>query len=94
MKKYETIFILNPEITEEEVSSTVDKVKSIIETHEGTVENVDIWGKKRLAYEVNKKNDGYFILLHFTSCENLPKELDRNLKIMDNVMRHIIVNRK
>ena len=93
MRKYETIFILNPEVTEEEVSTMVDKVKSIIENHNGTVENVDLWGKKRLAYEVNKKSEGYFVLLHFSSDENLPKELDRNFKIMDSVIRHIIVNR-
>lgn len=94
MRNYETIFILNPDITEEEVSSITDKVKSIIETQQGIIENIDIWGKKKLAYEVNKKREGYFILIHFLSCENLPKELDRNLKIMDNVIRHIIVNRK
>ncbi len=93
MKKYETIFILNPESTEEDVNLSIDKVKSIIESHKGTVDNVDVWGKKKLAYEVNKKNEGHFILMHFTSCESLPKELDRNLKIMDNVIRHIIVNK-
>lgn len=93
MRKYETIFILNPEISEEEVNTTVDKVKSIIEKSNGVVENVDLWGKKRLAYEINKKNDGYFILVNFSSGEDFPKELDRNFRIMDTVIRHIIVKK-
>ncbi len=93
MRKYETIFILNPEISEEEVNSTVDKVKAIIEKSNGVVENVDLWGKKRLAYEINKKNDGYFILVNFSSGEDFPKELDRNFRIMDSVIRHIIVKK-
>lgn len=93
MRKYETVFVLSPEISEEEVNSTVDKIKSIIEKSSGEIENVDFWGKKKLAYEINKKNEGYFILINFTSSEDFPKELDRNFRIMDLVIRHIIVKR-
>lgn len=93
MRKYETIFILNPEISEDEVNSVVDKVKLLIEKSEGIIENVDFWGKKKLAYEINKKNDGYFVLINFSSKEDFPKELDRNFRIMDLVIRHIIVKK-
>lgn len=94
MKKYETVFILNADSTEERIASVIDKVTHIIESYNGNVENIDHWGKKKLAYEINKKNEGYFVLINFVSSEELPKELDRNLKIMDDIIRHIIVNRK
>ena len=74
-------------------NSTIDKVKLIIEKSNGTIENVDIWGKKKLAYEINKKTEGYFVLINFESSEDFPKELDRNFRIMDSVIRHIIVKR-
>ncbi len=93
MKKYETIFVLNSEMNEEQVNLTIDKVKSIIEKSNGIIENVDIWGKKKLAYEINKKTEGYFVLINFKSSEDFPKELDRNFRIMDSVIRHIIVKR-
>lgn len=93
MKKYETIFVLNSEMNEEQVNLTIDKVKSIIEKSNGIIENVDIWGKKKLAYEINKKTEGYFVLINFESSEDFPKELDRNFRIMDSVIRHIIVKR-
>lgn len=93
LNKYETIFILNPDMNEEQVDSTIDKVKSIIESSNGVIDNVDLWGKKRLAYEIDKKNEGFFILINFSSSGEFPKELDRNFRIMDFVIRHIIVKK-
>lgn len=93
MKKYETMFILNSDINEDEINSVIDKIKSIIVNSNGEIENVDLWGKKRLAYEINKRNEGYFVLIDFVSDENFPKELDRNFRIMDVVIRHIIVKK-
>lgn len=94
MRKYETVFILNPDSSEEKISDIVNKVSHIIDSYSGNIEGIDHWGKKKLAYEINKKSEGYFILMNFSSSEDLPKELDRNFKIMDDVIRHIIVNRK
>lgn len=91
MRKYETIFILDPKVDEEHINAVTDKVKSIIETGGGQVENVDFWGKKKLAYEINKISEGYFTLINFVCDVDLPKELDRNFRIMDSVIRHIIV---
>lgn len=93
MRKYETIFVLDSEMNEEQVNSTIDKVKLIIEKSNGIIENVDLWGKKKLAYEINKKTEGYFILINFESSEDFPKELDRNFRIIDSIIRHIIVKK-
>ncbi|EYE88666.1 30S ribosomal protein S6 [Fervidicella metallireducens AeB] len=92
MNRYEALFVLIPSLTEEEVKAAIERVKGVIEGNGGVVDNVDEWGKRRLAYEINKINEGYYVLCNFTSNPELPKELDRVLRISDNVMRHIIVN--
>ena len=92
MKKYETIFILNPSFDEETVKANIEKFKGVIENGGGTVENVDFWGKRKLAYEIAKVNEGYYTLVNFTAGPELPRELDRIFRITDGVIRHIIVN--
>ena len=91
MRKYETIFILNPALEEEAVKANIEKFKGVIENGGGTVENVDFWGKRKLAYEIAKVNEGYYTLVNFTADSELPRELDRIFRITDGVMRHIIV---
>ncbi|MDD3223120.1 MAG: 30S ribosomal protein S6 [Clostridium sp.] len=91
MRKYETLFILNPSLDEEAVNASVEKFKGVIENGEGTVDNIDLWGKRKLAYEINKLNEGYYILVNFTADPELPKELDRVFRITDGVVRHIII---
>jgi small subunit ribosomal protein S6 len=91
MRKYETIFILHPSLDEEAVKANVEKFKGVIENGGGVIENVDFWGKRRLAYEINKINEGYYTLVHFNANPELPKELDRVFRISDAVVRHIIV---
>ena len=91
MKKYETIFIQNPILDEEAVKANIEKFKGIIENGGGTVDNVDVWGKRKLAYEIKKVSEGYYTLIHFTSGPELPKELDRVFRITDGIIRHIIV---
>ena len=92
MRKYETIFILNPTFDEETVKANIEKFKGVIENGGGTVENVDFWGKRKLAYEIAKVNEGYYTLVNFTAAPELPRELDRIFRITDGVIRHIIVN--
>ena len=92
MKKYETIFILNPTFDEETVKANIEKFKGVIENGGGKVENVDFWGKRKLAYEIKKVSEGYYTLVNFTANPELPKELDRIFRITDGVIRHIIVN--
>ncbi|TDT50473.1 30S ribosomal protein S6 [Fonticella tunisiensis] len=91
MKKYEALVVLAPTLNEEEVKGAVERVKGIIENGGGVVDNVDEWGKRRLAYEINKFNEGYYFLVNFTANPELPRELDRLLRISDNVIRHIVV---
>lgn len=94
MKKYESIFIIDSNVADDQINPIVDKVKALIEKFEGTVDGCDLWGRKRLAYEINKKNEGYFVLINFTAKEDFPKELDRNFRIMDSIIRHIIVKKE
>ncbi|WP_160680324.1 30S ribosomal protein S6 [Clostridium sp. C8-1-8] len=91
MRKYETIFILHPTLEEEVVKSSIEKFKGVIENGGGTIDNVDFWGKRKLAYEISKVNDGYYTLINFTAGPELPRELDRIFRITDGVLRHIIV---
>ncbi|MDO5784446.1 MAG: 30S ribosomal protein S6 [Eubacteriales bacterium] len=90
--KYETIFIVNPNLGEEAITAVVEKFKSLIEKH-GTVESVDDWGKRRMAYEINDLREGYYTLIQFESDPSFPAELDRVYKITDGVMRSIIISR-
>lgn len=92
MKKYEVMFIIDPTLEDAQKDATVETVKGIIAS-EGEVENVDVWGMRKLAYPIQKKNEGYYVVIEFKAQPTLPKELDRRLKISDNVMRHLIVNR-
>ena len=74
MRKYETIFIQNPTFDEETLNANIEKFKGIIENGGGTVDNVDVWGKRKLAYEINKVNEGFYTLVNFTASPELPKE--------------------
>ena len=90
--KYETVFIVNPTIGDEAIASVVEKFKSLIEAN-GTIETVDDWGKRRMAYEINDLREGHYTLIQFESAPSFPAELDRVFKITDGIMRSIIVSR-
>ena len=77
---------------DEKKEATIEAVKEIIAS-EGEVGNVDVWGMRKLAYPINKKSEGYYVVIEFKAEPTLPKELDRRLKISDNVMRHLIDNK-
>lgn len=92
MRKYEVMFIIDPALEDAVKESTVESVQNIIAA-DGEVEKTDVWGMKKLAYPINKKEDGYYAVIEFKGNPDLPKELDRRLKISDNVMRHIIISK-
>ena len=94
MRKYETIFILHPSLDEEAVKANIEKFKGVIENDGGTIENVDFWGKRKLAYEIAKVNEGFYTLINFEANTELPKELDRVFRITDGVIRHIVVKQE
>lgn len=91
MRKYENIFVAHPSLDEEAVKALIEKFKGVIENGGGTVDNVDFWGKRKLAYEIAKVNEGYYTLINFIASPELPKELDRVLRITDGIIRHMIV---
>lgn len=90
MRNYELLFILDPAMDEAARNQMIETVKGIINA-DGEAGEADLWGAKRLAYPINKKKDGFYVLIPFKASAELPKELDRRLKISDNCMRHIIV---
>ncbi len=93
MIKYEVMVILDNVLEESEKEATVERIKEIISA-DGTVGNVDVWGARKLAYPIQKKNEGYYVVIEFEAAPTLPKELERRLKISDAVMRYLIVNKE
>lgn len=91
MRKYELMLILDSELDERSVESTVEKLLHVIPTEGGTVDNVDIWGRRRFAYEIQKKSEGYYVVIDFTATPDTTKELDRQLGINETVVRTKIV---
>lgn len=87
---YEVVYILDPAMGEEAIAAMIEKFKTLVET-QGTVSEVDEWGKRRLAYPINDLNEGYYVLMTFTAEPSLPAELDRVLKITEGVMRSMII---
>ncbi|WEG08931.1 30S ribosomal protein S6 [Microbacterium horticulturae] len=85
--QYELMVILNPEIDERQVSTHLDKFLKVITDAKGTIDNVDIWGRRRLAYEIQKKNEGIYAVVDFTATSEATQELDRQLKLNELVMR-------
>lgn len=92
MINYEVMFIIDPMLYDEKKDAAVERVKGIIAA-EGEVGNVDVWGLRKLAYPIQKKNEGYYVVIDFKAEPTLPAELDRRLKISEDFMRHIIVNK-
>ena len=89
---YETIMIVNSNLEEAAIKDTIAKISALISEH-GTVESTEEWGKKRLAYPIKKQNEGYYVLINFSSNPEFINELDRIYNITDEVIKHIIVKK-
>ncbi len=87
---YEAVYILDPSLSEEQTAALVEKFKGVVEA-DGSVTEVEEWGKRRLAYPINDLMEGYYVLMTFTAAAALPAELDRIFRITDGVMRSLIV---
>ena len=87
---YEAVYILNPDLSEEQIAALVERFKTVVEAN-GTVTEVDEWGKRRLAYPIDDLTEGYYVLMTFTAAAAIPAELDRIFRITDGVMRSLIV---
>ena len=90
MKNYELVYVLRPNLDDESKEAVVNKVKDVVAT-DGEIVSIDTWGTKKLAYPIAKVTEGYYVLVNFKANRDLPKELDRNLKINENVIRHMII---
>ena len=86
---YEAVYILDPSLNEEQIAALVEKFNKIVETN-GTVTEVNEWGKRRLAYPINFKNEGYYVLVNFSAAPEFPRELERNFEINENIMRYLV----
>ena len=85
--QYELMVILDPEIDERQVAPKLDGFLKVITADGGSIENVDVWGKRRLAYEIQKKNEGIYAVVNFTATSEATNELDRQLKLSEAVLR-------
>jgi len=99
MNKYEVAVVVSPKIEEEERANTIEKVKEYITRFGGTVTNIEETGKRRLAYEIQKSKDqklreGFYYFIQFDADSTCPAELESNLRIMDNVIRYLIVKQE
>ncbi|MBX3111320.1 MAG: 30S ribosomal protein S6 [Fimbriimonadaceae bacterium] len=91
--KYEALYIVPASLTSEEVQAVADNFKGVVEKNGGTVESAGLWEKRKLAYEINDHREGNYILMHFEAPGNVPAELNRLMRINDQVIRHTILTR-
>jgi small subunit ribosomal protein S6 len=91
MRVYEELFIVRPDATDEEIDPFIEQMKGVITSGGGTVDKADKWGVRKLAYRVQKRNEGHYILFQFTAGPELVKELERRLRVADLVMKFITV---
>ena len=93
MHPYEALYILVPELDEETTKSAIEKFKGIVEANAGQIVGVDEWGTRRLAYPIDYKTEGYYVLMSFDSAPELPVELERNFKNDERIMRYMVTRR-
>ncbi len=93
MNKYELALVVNAKIEDDARTAVVEKAKDYITRAGGTVTEVEEWGKKRLAYEIQKMSDGFFYFIQFDAPASTPAELEQNVRIMDNVLRFLCVRK-
>ncbi len=93
MNKYEVLYILSANLDEATREAEIEKFSSSVTQSGGEVESVNKWGNKRLAYPINYKTDGFYVLMNFTSNAEFPLELERRMRIADNVVRFMVIKK-
>lgn len=94
MNKYELALVVSAKIEDDARTATVEKAKEYITRAGGTVTEVEEWGKKRLAYEIQKMREGYYYFIQFEADPTAPAEIERHVRIMDNVLRYLVVKKE
>ncbi len=93
MNKYELALVVNAKIEDDARAAVVEKAKEYITRAEGTITEVEDWGKKRLAYDIQKMSDGFFYFIQFDAPASAPAQVEQNVRIMDNVLRYLCVKK-
>ncbi len=93
MNSYELLYIIDNDLSDEAKEAVVEKINAIVADNGGTVEGVDKWGTRKLAYPINYKTEGYYVLVNFTAEASLPAELERVMRITDSVVRFLVVKK-
>ena len=93
MNKYELAVVVSAKVEDDVRVETVDKCKALIERFGGQITNVDDWGKKKLAYEIDKMNEAFYYFIQFDAESTVPAELESRVRILDNVIRYLCVRR-
>ena len=94
MNKYELAVVVSAKIEDDERAQVIEKVKALVERFGGQISDVDEWGKKRLAYEIQKMREAYYYFVHFESDATVPGEVEKRIRIMDNVLRYLCVKQE
>jgi small subunit ribosomal protein S6 len=94
MNKYECLYIIENELSDEAKEGLVEKFKGLIEGMKGKVENIDKWGAKKYAYTINFKNEGYYVLMNFEGDATIPAELERQMNITDGIVRKMVIRKE
>ena len=90
-RKYELVYVMKPEATEAEVAEMQTQVEAIIQRLGGTLDKTDVWGRRKLAYDIGKHKEGFYVLHVITGSGELMKELDRRFRVTEGLLRHLIV---
>ena len=93
MNKYELAVVLKPDLDEEAKAAEMQKVQNLITRFGGVIEKIDDWGKKRLAYEIQKVNEGFYSFVTFDAESSAPAEIESRMRIMENVLRYLIIRK-
>ena len=93
MNKYEVLYILTANLDESVKEAQIEKYSALVTANGGEGESVNKWGNKRFAYEIDGKNDGYYVLMNFTAAAEFPQELERQMRISDEVIRYMVVRK-
>ena len=94
MNQYEVLYVITPELEEEANQSVQEKFANIITDNGGEIEKTDVWGKRRLAYAIDYKTEGFYVLVNFSANPELPRELERNLRNDERVMRYMVTRKE
>jgi len=94
MKRYEIMFILNPDLNESEINSEMEKIKNSVAKRDGKTNELNIWGRRQLAYPVKKFQEGVYLLGYFDLSEKVPQELSEEWKLSANILRFLVLKKE